>query len=241
MQVVSDTVREQLRSRFEERLRDPVEARIYLKPGSGRLILPTGMGCPTCEDTRLLLEEVAAQAAGQLSIEVIDITQGVVTEDVLDVPLVTLARAGDPHRVRFLGLPSGFEFGMLVDAIEKLSAGDSGLAADSVGSLSDVSEPIEIMVFATPTCRYCPSAVGLATGLAVASPEITAVTVSANEFPRLSQAFGVQGVPRTVVNRRGAFVGAVPEPDFVRAVLQIAGALPEEADQPVEEGASTAL
>jgi len=65
--------------------------------------------------------------------------------------------------------------------------------------------------------------VSLANRMAVASPLVSARTVEANEFPELSARFGVQGVPRTVVNERGAFVGALPEPQFVEAILQLTG------------------
>jgi len=65
--------------------------------------------------------------------------------------------------------------------------------------------------------------VSLANRMAVASPLVSARTVEANEFPDLSARFGVQGVPRTVVNERGAFVGALPEPQFVEAILQLTG------------------
>jgi thioredoxin-like negative regulator of GroEL len=65
--------------------------------------------------------------------------------------------------------------------------------------------------------------VSLADRMAIASPNISAVTVEATEFPDLARQFGVQGVPRTVVNRGGAFVGALPEQQFVAAVLELAG------------------
>lgn len=71
----------------------------------------------------------------------------------------------------------------------------------------------------------------LANRLAMASPHVRALTVEANEFPELSQRFGVQGVPRTVVNRAGAFVGALPEQQFVDATLQIAGVGEPEATE----------
>ena len=57
----------------------------------------------------------------------------------------------------------------------------------------------------------------------MASPKVRALAVEATEFPELSQRFGVQGVPRTVINRGGAFVGALPEAQFVDAVLKLAG------------------
>ena len=75
----------------------------------------------------------------------------------------------------------------------------------------------------------------LANRMTVASPLVSARTIEANEFAQLSQRFGVQGVPRTVVNARGAFVGALPEPQFVEAVLQLAGVEPngsEPAERP---------
>jgi hypothetical protein len=62
--------------------------------------------------------------------------------------------------------------------------------------------------------------------MALVSPKVNARTIEANEFPDLSRRFGVQGVPRTVVNEQGAFVGALPEPQFVAAVLELAGVSP---------------
>jgi hypothetical protein len=64
--------------------------------------------------------------------------------------------------------------------------------------------------------------------MALASAQIKAICVEANEFPHLSNQFRVRGVPHTVINRRAAFVGALPEPDFVTAVLEGAGVLAEE-------------
>ena len=63
----------------------------------------------------------------------------------------------------------------------------------------------------------------LANRMALASPKVNARTIEASEFPDLSRRFGVQGVPRTVVNEEGAFVGALPEAQFVAAVLELAG------------------
>ena len=71
----------------------------------------------------------------------------------------------------------------------------------------------------------------LANRMALASPLVSARTIEANEFPDLSRRFDVQGVPRTVVNESGAFVGALPEAQFVGAVLQLAG-VPEEGAEP---------
>ena len=68
----------------------------------------------------------------------------------------------------------------------------------------------------------------LANRMALASPLIRAVAIEANEFPRLSNQFRVRGVPHTVINRRAAVVGALPEREFVAAVLEGAGVAVDE-------------
>ncbi len=47
--------------------------------------------------------------------------------------------------------------------------------------------------------------------------------IEAGEFPDLAARYQVMGVPKTVVNERVEFVGAVPEDVFVRHVLEAAG------------------
>jgi hypothetical protein len=69
--------------------------------------------------------------------------------------------------------------------------------------------------------------------MALASPQIKAVCVEANEFTYLSNQFRVRGVPHTVINRRASFVGALPEPDFVAAVLEGAGVPVDEPHEAV--------
>jgi predicted DsbA family dithiol-disulfide isomerase len=80
--------------------------------------------------------------------------------------------------------------------------------------------------------------VSLANRMALVSPMVTARTIEANEFPDLSQRFEVQGVPRTVVNEKGAFVGALPEAQFVDAVLQLAGNGSETDEESLDQPAS---
>ena len=41
------------------------------------------------------------------------------------------------------------------------------------------------------------------------------------EFPHLANKYGVQGVPKTVINNEIEFVGALPEPAFVAQVMQV--------------------
>jgi predicted DsbA family dithiol-disulfide isomerase len=50
--------------------------------------------------------------------------------------------------------------------------------------------------------------------------QVKAEVIEANEFPELSRRYGVSGVPKTIINDRVEFVGAVPEAQFVAAIKQ---------------------
>ena len=64
--------------------------------------------------------------------------------------------------------------------------------------------------------------------MAMESPQVTADVIEANEFPELSQYYGVSGVPKTIINDRLEFVGAIPESAFVEAIRQAVGAPSEQ-------------
>ena len=149
MAILPDQVKNQLRDRFAEHLSGPVQLTLYTRPGTGRLILPSGLGCATCEDARQLAEELQETAPDLIDLKVVDVT----AEDgpVSEVPTLTLAFPGEEARIRWQGLPAGFEFATVVDAVERVSTGAHGLAPESVEALARLTEPVDVMVFATPT------------------------------------------------------------------------------------------
>ena len=137
-----------------------------------------------------------------------------------DIPALVLLRNGEDSRIRFLGAPSGYEFMSLVDAVLLAGTSDSGLSPQTRTVIAErVHEPLELLVFVTPTCPHCPRAVTLAHRLAVESPHIRATCVEATEFMDLSRRYRVNGVPKTVVNGRIEMLGALPEDQFVDGVL----------------------
>ncbi len=214
MSVVSQAVKDQLRERLARTLSGPVELRLRVRPSLGGLVVPGAGACETCDPAR----EIAAALA-----EASDRVTLVVTEDrSLAAPVLEIARPGEPSRISFEGLPSGYEFSTLLDAVERVSSAADDLAPETRAALGALTSDVELMVFVTPTCPYCPGAASLANRMALASPRVRARTVEANEFPELSDRFGVRGVPQTVVNGSGVFVGALPEPAFLERVLAFA-------------------
>jgi glutaredoxin-like protein len=136
------------------------------------------------------------------------------------VPGIVLLRGKDDTRMRFLGAPSGYEFTSLIDAVILAGTGESGLTQASKDLIaSQVTGPLDIRVFVTPTCPHCPRAVTLAHRMAVESPHIRATCVEATEFMELTRKYRVTGVPKTIVNETIEILGAVPEDLFVRTAV----------------------
>ncbi len=59
----------------------------------------------------------------------------------------------------------------------------------------------------------------LAYRCALASPHVTATAIEATEFAVDADTHGVHAVPAIVVDGRHRYAGAVPEPEFVRRLL----------------------
>jgi len=103
-----------------------------------------------------------------------------------------------------------------------VSTGEHGLSTETLEKLKDLTEPVHLQVFVTPTCPYCPSAVLTAHALSFVNDNITADMVEAQEFMDLSERYNVRGVPRVVINEKHHFEGALPEENYVDAVLHAA-------------------
>ena len=137
------------------------------------------------------------------------------------IPAIVLLGEGDKdYGVRFYGIPAGYEFVSLLESLEMVSKGDSGLSAATREKLKSLEKPLNLQVFVTPTCPYCPRAVVLAFKLAMESPRITASMVEATEFPHLANKYQVSGVPHTVIGDSAQpMIGAYPEGPAVDLIL----------------------
>ena len=103
-------------------------------------------------EARQLLEELA-QISDKLSLETYDflLDKEKVAEYAVDKVPATAIRNGKDYGIRFFGLPAGYEFAALLDAILAVSAGDSGLKPESREKLALLTQPLHLQVFTTPT------------------------------------------------------------------------------------------
>jgi glutaredoxin-like protein len=209
MPLMDDKVRKQVRVALAD-MQHPVRMVMFTQGEGGAL------ECDYCQETREIAQEVA-QLSDKVTLDVRDF-QGdaalAASYGVDKIPALVLLGDGDPpkdHGIRLYGVPAGYEFSTLVEDLRMLGAGGPALGQDTLKALRALTRPVHIQVFVTPTCPYCPRAVVLAHKLAMASDLVTADMVEATEFPHLANKYGVQGVPRTVINETVHVEGAVPE------------------------------
>ncbi len=138
-------IREQDATEIRERLKEMVNE-VKLVHFTQELNLEYG------RETKQLLEDLAS-LSDKLSLEVYDFLldkEKVAEYGVDKVPGTVVRNARDFH-IRFYGLPAGYEFSSLLDAILAVSRGDSGLKEESKEKLRKISQPLHLQVFVTPT------------------------------------------------------------------------------------------
>jgi len=141
MAVLTEDVRSKVREEFKE------------LPGKAKLVVFTQeFECDHCRENTSLAQEVAA-LSDQVDIEVNDfvLDKEVVERYRVDkIPAIALEGEKD-YGVRFYGVPAGYEFTSLIEAIKAVSAGESGLSARTKETLAGLKDPLHLQVFVTPT------------------------------------------------------------------------------------------
>lgn len=145
-QLLNDDIVQQIREVFAG-LKNPVHIMFF---GSKT-------NCDYCDDTRQLVEEVAALSE-LMSIEIYDVEADsdlAARYNVDKAPgVVIAAKEGDQvtdFGVRLSGIPSGHEFSSLIQDILLVSNRDSGLNPQTREFLKGLDKPILLQVFVTPT------------------------------------------------------------------------------------------
>ena len=180
--------------------------------------------CGNCREQEGLLEEVARIADG-IELEKLDMLADAQRARELQVDKIpatlVLDGEGNDLGIRFYGITSGYEFSSLVEAIEMVGSGESGLSEEVTRMVQLIRRPVRLEVMVTLTCPYCPKMVRVAHQFAFVNPNIRAEMVDSAEFPQLVQRYRVSGVPRTVIDGRPAFEGALPAQNAILEILKV--------------------
>ncbi len=176
-ELLDGSIKQQVQEVFSQ-LQHPVEI----------LFFGSSENCQFCEDTRQLLEEVTALSL-QLKLSIYDLDTDTAVAEPFHVdkaPVFAVAyKEGDrliDTGIRYAGIPAGHEFNTLIQDIVLVSGRDSGLKPATREFLKNLKKPVELQVFVTTSCPYCPQAVVLAHRMAFENPAM----VRAEEWNRWS-------------------------------------------------------
>ena len=144
--LLNDDITAQVKQVFSQ-LVEPVEV----------LFLGAKDNCEYCNDTLQLVSEITALDA-KLTLSVYDVEADRELAQRYRVDktpgLVIAGRDGDrltDYGIRYAGIPAGHEFSSLVHDLLLVSSRDSGLSDKTRAFLKDLSKPILLQVFVTPT------------------------------------------------------------------------------------------
>ncbi len=142
MGLIRDEVAEQLREEFAS-LKDPVRLAVFSQ----------ALADPESEQVQRLMEEISA-IEPRIVVEshnfVLD-TARVEELGIRRTPAIAIMGQEKDYGVRFYGLPSGYEFGTLIEAILDVSAGPGQLSEPTRQALAELTSPVHVQVFSTPT------------------------------------------------------------------------------------------
>jgi len=142
MTILSEQNVSQIREIFGE-LRDPVKLVVFSQSLEAAEL---------CAQNEALVREVAA-ISDKLSVEALNLAIDRERADgygVNQVPAIVVEGARD-YGLRFYGVPTGYEFTNLIDAIVVASTAEPELSDATKTALAGLERDVEIKIFSTPT------------------------------------------------------------------------------------------
>jgi len=128
------------------------------------------------------------------------------------------------YGIRFMGAPVAYEFFSLLESIKLVSNREVFLKPANKNKIKDIDSKIDIDIFITPRCPYCPRAVITSFNIAFLNDNITARMIESYEFPEMAKKHKVSSVPKIIVKKgrkKVEFIGALPEDQFIQKVVSV--------------------
>jgi len=221
MALISDGDKKIIKEEFFSKLINPVRLLVFIGKDH----------CQYCDQLKQLVEEIS-ELSNLVTYELHDFDSEKELAEKYRIniaPAVVITQDGKDLGVRYFGLPAGHEFGSFLEDIVDVSKGETDLLEETKEALKGINKDVQIYVFVTPTCPYCPMAVRMAHKFAIehalaGNDKILGDMIEAIEFPELADQYGVMAVPKVVIKvdseDKVSFEGAYPEKMFLEKLLE---------------------
>jgi len=163
------------------------------------------------------LAKALAAASPKIGVEVEGVDGGrnpKMKELRLDHWPVLVPTKADFTRIRYFGVPAGYEIAPMVEGLVELSASRTALTPRAREALSTVRRKANIKIFVLPTCHFCPIVAKHAYRAAIESKNVSVEVIDSQMFPDLATRHAVMGVPKVILNDNLDITGAIGEVEF---------------------------
>lgn len=142
--MLPENIKRDLKQKFTDELKGPVTILFFTSELAGE----------SCADTRLLLRDIT-ELTDKIELKTLNHVLDKAEAErygITRIPaLVPLSADGSDHGIRFFGMPGGYEFSSFIDALIRVSTGQTALSEQTRQRLAAIDVPIHIQVFVTPT------------------------------------------------------------------------------------------
>ena len=200
----SDTDRAALERRFAS-MADPITLLVFADDG------------PISRQLTELANALAAASPSKLRVEIQGVDGGRnlrMRELKLDHWPVMMPTKADFSRIRYYGVPAGYEIAPMVEGLVELSASKTAISPKAREALGTVRRKANIKVFVLPTCHFCPIVAKHAYRAAIESKNVSVDVIDTQMFPDLATRHAVMGVPKVILNDNLDITGAMDEIEF---------------------------
>lgn len=208
---------------LDEKLKEQIKKKFSSEmEGEVKLILfGEGEDCTYCREYGELVEELAS-LSDKLSFESFPFSANMHGKYGVDTaPSLVIYSEEHETSAIFCGPPGSHFFVVLLEDIVDASRGAPNLPKDIIEKARSIDFPVNIRVFASQSCPYCPPAVKAAHDFSLINPKIKAQMIDGSLFPALRQKYRVMGVPKTIINDRIEFTGARPPSELLEQILRL--------------------
>ncbi|MCX7957616.1 MAG: thioredoxin family protein [Deltaproteobacteria bacterium] len=208
MALLNEEVRKELREILSE-----LDKRVYIR------LFVSSDNCEMCNEAETLYREIA-----ELSEKII-FESGTAQEaegyKLLNIrpATVILDENRKDYGIRFYGIVAGYEFSSFLETLILVSTTRHQLKESTVNFIKALPKDVDLKIFVTPSCPYCPAAVYIGHSFAfISDNKITSNMIEVSEFPEMGHQYKVMGVPRTVINDAEFQEGAAPEEVIIEKI-----------------------
>ncbi len=208
--LIDESVKQLVKQRFSD-MKEPVTIRVFSSKNH----------CLFCNEMISLVKAVA-ELSDKITIKTCECSENDPEAKKYGIkrhPALVIEGDKD-YGIRFFGVPAGKEFTTLIESIMLVSNRKTILSPQANELLNQIDKKVNLKVFVTLECPYCPAMVIRSHKLALSSDYIEAEMIEASQFAQLASDYDIFGVPNTIIqDGLGSVEGLVPEEILLKEII----------------------